>query len=110
MRRREDTILIPDLIGGNLYRIRSRNLGIGVWSPESNGFWGIRRKFTNTFCDHEYHYDYDDPQNGINFSTACPYEDLKESSAEIPNFITQPSKQFFEWLLEAEKRHKVEPQ
>lgn len=105
MQRRPDTILIPDLVDGNLYRLRCRNLSIGIWSKEVNGFWGIRRKFNNVFIDHEYHYDYDDPQNGVSFSTACPYEDLKESYHEIPTFIAQPSKDFFEWMLEAEKRH-----
>lgn len=41
-----------ELVRGAIYRIRSRNLGFGVWNGE--GFIGIREKFGTEFLDIEY--------------------------------------------------------
>lgn len=53
-----------------LYRIRSRNLRIGVFNAEDNGFYGIRTKFNNRFVFPEYHWE------NKSFPTVQPTEDL----------------------------------
>lgn len=42
---------------GYVYKIRSRNLSMGVFNKESNGFIGIRLKFKYEFLFTEYHWD-----------------------------------------------------
>lgn len=39
------------------YALRSRNLLVGVWDANSNGFVGIRTKMGDTYLFTEYHYD-----------------------------------------------------
>lgn len=53
-----------------LYRLRSRNLSVGVFDGK-DGFIGIRVKFGNRFLDTEYHWDKGPPHG-----TAKPLEDL----------------------------------
>lgn len=45
-----------DLVHRRVYRIRSRNLVIGVWDATSRGFIGIREKFDDRFPFTEYDY------------------------------------------------------
>lgn len=63
-----------------VYRIRSNNLGIGVFSKEIRGFIGIRTKFGNKYLFTEYHHD-----TGAPFGTACPVEQLGVLLANIEN-------------------------
>lgn len=56
---------MDELENGRVYRIRSRNLMVGVWRAETKGFIGIRRKFGSEYLFEEYHYD-----NGPPFGTA----------------------------------------
>lgn len=42
-----------------LYRIRSRNLVVGVWNASARGFVGVRNKFGSEYPFVEYHYDAD---------------------------------------------------
>ena len=52
-----DTLPDPkDLIVGRVYRLRSRNLKIGIYDGDM-GFIGIRTKFGNRFLFTEYHWD-----------------------------------------------------
>lgn len=53
-------IPIKDLVKGNLYKIGSRNLTLGVYDGDC-GFIGIREKFNQRYLDTEYHWDYDGP-------------------------------------------------
>ena len=55
-----------------LYCINSRNLDIGVFNKEINGFVSIRTKFNTSFLDVEYHYD-----TGAPFGTAKPIKELE---------------------------------
>ena len=64
-----------------LYRIRSRNLDLGVYRAESGGFLGIRTKFGRRYVFEEYHWD-----NGEPYGTVKPIADLGETLPDaIPN-------------------------
>lgn len=52
-----------------IYRIHSRNLYVGVFTGNMNGFIGIRCKFDDSFLFTEYHYD-----NGPPYGTVKPKE------------------------------------
>lgn len=47
------------LVPRRIYRIRSRNLLVGAWNPETSGFIGIREKFGSDYLFTEYHWDHD---------------------------------------------------
>jgi hypothetical protein len=62
MNRPEGLPTVDQLVEGQVYRIYSRNLVIGVWVPHpevgfDNGFIGIREKFGDEYLDSEYHHD-----------------------------------------------------
>jgi len=61
-----------------LYRLRSRNLSVGVYNAQTKGFTGIRQKFGDEFLDTEYHWD-----TGAPHGTACPIEELKPLPSDI---------------------------
>ncbi len=72
-------ITIENCKEGRLYRIKARNIRMGVFSSKAYGkpgFAGIREKFGNRFLDIEYHYDADP-----HFGTATPLEE----AGEYPN-------------------------
>lgn len=56
-----------------VYRIKSRNLTVGVYREAVGGFIGIRLKFNSEFLFEEYHYD-----NGPPFGTVEPIELLPD--------------------------------
>lgn len=60
--------LIPmeQLVPGGVYRIRSRNLIVGVWWPEAKGFIGIRTKFGDRYLFTEFHHDADPHMGTVN--------------------------------------------
>lgn len=61
-----------DCIVGHAYSLRSRNLGVGVWTGV--GFVGPRWKFDpEPYCFVEYHHD-----DGPPLGTALPQADLGE--------------------------------
>ena len=62
---------------GFLYRIRSRNLAIGVFNGET-GFIGLRTKFGCRYIFTEYHWD-----TGHPYGTVCPTEELRELPSHI---------------------------
>jgi hypothetical protein len=64
-------IKLADCKPGYVYRISSRNLGVVVFSPEDNGFIGIREKFGEKYLFTEYHYD-----TGPPFGTVFPLEEI----------------------------------
>lgn len=62
-----------------LYRIKSRNLLLGVFKAETGGFLGLRSKFGSIYVFEEYHYE--NPE----FATVAPQEALPEVlPVEIP--------------------------
>jgi len=54
-----------------VYRLSSRNLGLGVFVAQTQGFIGIREKFGSEFLFPEYHWD-----TGPPLGTARPLEVL----------------------------------
>lgn len=54
-----EKIPMEDLEERVLYRIRSRNLVVGIWVPEERGFIGVRNKFGDDYLFTEYHRDAD---------------------------------------------------
>lgn len=66
---------IADCKPGYLYRLKARNIRIGIFTETANGprpgFIGIRTKFGNRFLETELHYDADP-----HFGTATPLEEL----------------------------------
>lgn len=61
-----------------LYKIKSRNLSLGVFNEEVKGFIGIRLKFNHEFLFTEYHWD-----TGAPFGTVKPIEILNKISDDI---------------------------
>jgi len=55
-----------------LYKIRSRNLSLGVFNIATSGFIGIREKFRDLYLFEEYHYD-----TGAPHGTVHPLEKLE---------------------------------
>jgi hypothetical protein len=69
-------IPIDKCINRKLYRIKSRNLTLGVFDSRTNGFFGLREKFDRIFVFEEHHYD-----NGVPYGTVFPIEELVD---ELP--------------------------
>ena len=64
---------------GYVYRISSRNLGYGVFNQNTNGFTGIREKFSQKFLFEELHWD-----TGGCFGTAKPLQEIEKVPDDIP--------------------------
>jgi hypothetical protein len=63
-----------------LYRIKSRNLVLGVYRVESGGFLGLREKFGQVYVFEEYHWENE------SYATVQPFEELPETlPLDIPN-------------------------
>lgn len=78
MRAPEKYLIIEECEHGRLYKIKSRNLSLGVYDENAKGFIGIRTKFGSRFLFTEYHYD-----TGAPFGTAWPIEALDLVPSEI---------------------------
>jgi hypothetical protein len=98
--------MIPDMIpldsclDRGLYRLNSRNLGMGVFDASTKGFVGIRNKFGRDYLFTEYHWD-----TGAPFGTALPLEYLGDlpreislSEGEIKEHAYQMNQPLFDWL------------
>ena len=68
----DNTIPLSECRNGWVYELSSRNLTFGVFVQATNGFIGIRQKFSNRYLATEYHWDTGEP-----FGTACPKEELE---------------------------------
>ena len=68
-----DYIPVESCEDRRLYRIRSRNLIVGVYREDRKGFIGLRDKFGNVYPFTEYHYD-----TGAPYGTVKPQEELLE--------------------------------
>jgi hypothetical protein len=79
-------IPIAECKNGGLYRIYSRNLSLGVYREEAQGFVGIREKFGNEYLFTEYHWDISEPYGTVQpkeFLEMCPIKDLRETIGSI---------------------------
>lgn len=77
IRDRENRIKLEDCEHRKLYLLDARNLKIGVFDQETQGFVGIRTKFTARFLDTEFHWD------APEFATCCPMVVIGELPADI---------------------------
>lgn len=84
-------IPMEELVNRRVYKVLSRNLLVGAWDAERNGFIGVRMKFKSKYLFTEFHWDAD-PRLG----TAHALEDL---GIEIPDEIPMQE------LLHLECRH-----
>ena len=73
-----DCIKMVDCIAGGVYKIHSRNLGVGVYDGKQ-GFIGIREKFKREYLFTEYHY-----EQGPPYGTVHPKEFIGNLPSEIP--------------------------
>ncbi len=99
-----------DCKNGYLYRIFSRNLDIGVYVANIQGFIGIRTKFGERFLNMELHWDADQ-YNG----TAKPKEELEPCpiKGNIDDYAASLAaieldvhcNELYQWLLEKEKEY-----
>ena len=81
MRELPERIPINDCQHGHLYRIYSRNLNLGVFRADDNGFVGTRLKFDRRYLFTEFHWDTGPPfgtANPLELIVKCPIEDLSE--------------------------------
>lgn len=92
---------------GWLYKIKSRNLTLGIYREDRRGFVGIREKFGREYLFVEDHWD-----TGAPFGTVkpqkrlekCPVENLNEF-LEREDGKLENNKPLFDWLLEKELRY-----
>jgi hypothetical protein len=68
-----ERMAMEDLENRRLYRIRSRNLVVGVWDEANHGFIGVREKFGSKYPFTEYHWDWD-----VNCGTVSHMEPMDE--------------------------------
>jgi hypothetical protein len=71
---------------GYTYRIRSRNLTVGVFDSEKSGFVGIREKFGSRYLFTEFHRDTGAPYGTVSPNAEiekCPLEDIRESFGTV---------------------------
>lgn len=57
-------IPLPDCVKGRVYKIRCRNLKLGVFDG-NEGFIGIRTKWSDRYLDTEYHWDQGEPHGTV---------------------------------------------
>ena len=65
---------------GGVYKIRSRNLRIGVYNSSIKGFTGIRKKLDETYLFEEFHWDIGPPfgtANAEEFIEICPPSEVR---------------------------------
>ena len=73
----DNYIKSEDCNHGFLYLVNSRNLKLGVYDKEVNGFIGLRDKFNSRFLFVEYHWDNE------SFATCQPLVELEQIPEEL---------------------------
>lgn len=86
-------IPLRSCIDGHVYKIYSRNLDVGVFHAEVEGFTGIRNKFGWNYLFTEFHYDQGPP-----YGTVSPLEDLGPLPAGIIDNLQWENQPLFEYL------------
>ena len=74
-----------------LYKLRSRNLTFGVYDG-SEGFEGIRWKFTSSFLATEYHWDQGPPWGTVS--------GVEDTGVDLPDHIQLGTQELYDWLME----------
>lgn len=93
-------IPLSDCKHGWLYKIKSRNLIMGVFREDKKGFVGIREKFDQQFLFVEYHWDTGPPFGTVKLLEClerCPLENL-DKYIETHDKQLETNKELFEWL------------
>jgi len=93
-----------DCKDGGLYRIRSRNLQLGVYRAECNSFIGIREKYDWLQLAEELHWDAGEPYGTvqpIEFVEDCPIRPLSSCLENLEDHT-----EMFEWLTQKESQYK----
>lgn len=106
-----DYIPLEQCRHGYLYQIHCRNLSLGIFNKNTNGFIGIRTKFGDRYLFTEYHYD-----TGAPFGTVHPHKELELYSANPEEIWESKSddktyrenKAMFAWLDERLKQYEQE--
>jgi hypothetical protein len=93
--KEQEYIPLGDLVDGDIYTLRSRNLRIGIYQADAKAFIGIRRKWGSRFLDQELHWDVGEP-----YGTARP---IKLAQAGDPETQQLPAIQ----NLDADKRTRL---
>lgn len=74
-------IPINELKHRGIYKIRSRNLSVGIYNEVTKGFIGIREKFYMRYLFEEYHWDTGAPYGTVEpleFIEMYPFENTEE--------------------------------
>lgn len=90
-----------------LYRIRSRNLILGVFRKDQNGFVGIREKFGYEYLFVEFHWDTGEPHGTVKPLEPlerCPIANLDEDVRNEDGALGA-NKELFDWLRRKEVQH-----
>jgi hypothetical protein len=74
----DEYIPIGQCVDRGVYRLRSRNLRLGVFDAQTGEFTGIRTKWSERFLDNEEHWD-----KGAPHGTAKPTEKIGDLPAGV---------------------------
>ena len=85
-----EKIPILDLVRGHVYRLRCRNLALGVY--EGEGFTGVRTKFNSQFLDTEDHWDAGDGQHGT-------VKEMEDAGVVVPQVLIPAGSRYPKGLL-----------
>lgn len=91
---------------GGLYKLSSRNLGLGVFREATKDFVGIREKFGNEYLAGEYHWDCGAPfgtAHPMEYIEQCPIDDLRTGWTNESNTMYVDNKVLSDWLQEKRK-------
>lgn len=78
-------IPLSECVDRCLYRIRSRNLTLGVFRQATGGFIGIRTKFGHRYLFEEYH-----NETSMHSGTVSPQELIRELPSDIVCSTSRP--------------------
>jgi hypothetical protein len=99
---KEPTTYIPlsDCKHGWLYKVRSRNLTLGIFREDKKGFVGIREKFGEEYLFVEFHWDTGPPFGTVKpleCLVSCPIQNLDEY-IHIKDGKHEVNTDLFDWL------------
>ena len=95
-------IKMADCVDRGLYRLRSRNLTLGVYRAEVKGFIGIREKFGPLYLDTEYLWEPGPPfgtARSMTFVEQCPVE-IEVSEGQSDGKVFHQNQPLFDWLTQ----------
>lgn len=101
-------IPVNDCQHGGLYLIESRNLWLGVYCAEQQGFIGIREKFSDRFLFVENHWDCGPPcgtAKPMEFLELYPFEDVTDGWRTEGRWGWKENDTMFSWLENKGERY-----